>query len=139
MDYNKLIFTSSDYKIAISVGGQLAPLTIVEAFEYNAKKESEYIHRIGSDEPAGLKTNTSTYGGSITIEAGELEIFLALLGDVFATQITDAIISIVTPFGDLVKVFKGCVIDTHDASIKAKDKRSTVKCDFKAVSVEGIV
>lgn len=139
MDKNQFIFTSSDYRITVLVNGQIAPLTIYEVVEYNAKKESEFIHSIGSDEPVGLKTNTSTYGGSFTVEAGELEIFLALLGDVFATQITNAIIAIVTPKGDLSKIFKGCVFDTHDSSIKAKDKRSLIKIDFKAISAEGII
>jgi hypothetical protein len=138
MDFNKLIFTSSDYKMVVSVNGVTVPITILESFDYGAKKESEYIHRIGSDEPAGLKTNASTYPGKISMEAGELEIFLAKLGYVFVTQITGATISIVTPYGDLVKVFKGCVFESHDGTVKAKDKRSLITMDFKAVSVEGI-
>jgi hypothetical protein len=138
MDYNKLIFTSSDYKMVISVAGVTAPITILESFDYGAKKESEYIHRIGSDEPAGLKTNASTYPGKLQMEAGELEILLSTLGFVFMTQIVNATISIVTPFGDLIKVFKGCIFESHDGSVKAKDKRSLISIDFKAVSVEGI-
>ena len=138
MDYSKLIFTSSDYKLAISVGNNTVPLTIVESFDYEAKKEVETIHRIGSDEPAGVKTNASTYGGKISIEAGELEIFLKLLGYVAAHQISDATISIVTPFGDLLKIFKGCAISSHAGSVKAKDKRSLISLDFTAVSISGI-
>ena len=124
--------------MVISVNGVTVPITILESFDYGAKKESEYIHRIGSDEPAGLKTNASTYPGKISMEAGELEIFLATLGYVFVTQITGAVIAIATPEGDLCKVFKGCIFESHDGSVKAKDKRSIVTFDFKATSVEGI-
>ena len=138
MNYNKLIFTSSDYKLAVSAGGITVPLSIVESFDYGAKKESEYIHRIGSDEPAGLKSNASTYPGKISMEVGELEIFLKLLGFIFITQVTDATVSIVTPFGDIVKIFNGCIFESDDRSVKAKDKRSLVSFDFKAVSVDGI-
>jgi hypothetical protein len=85
-----------------------------------------------------VKTNASTYPGKISIEAGELEIFLKALGYVFATQISGATISIVTPFGDIVKVFKGCAFSSHDGAVKAKDKRSVISMDFQATEVEGI-
>jgi hypothetical protein len=138
MNLNSLIFTSSDYKIAVSCNGVTAPLSIVESFDYGAKKESEYIHVIGTDEPQGLKTNTSTYPGKITIEAGELELFLAALGYVFATQITSATISIVTYKGDLLKIFKNCVFTSHDGSVKAKDKRSLITLSFESTGAAGI-
>jgi hypothetical protein len=138
MDFNKLIFTSSDYLLAVSVNGVTAPISILESFDYGAKKEMEVIHRIGSDEPAGVKSNASTYPGKIQMEAGELEIFLKSLGFVFATQIIGATVSVVTPEGDIVKVFRGCVFGTHDGSVKAKDKRSLISIEFMATSVDGI-
>ena len=138
MNLNALIFTAADYKLAVSVNGVTAPLSMVESFDYGAKKEHEYIHVIGSEEPQGLKTNTSTYPGKITIEAGELEAFLILLGFVFATQIKDATISVVTFGGDLIKVFKSCVFTSHDGSVKAKDKRSLITLSFESIGATGI-
>jgi multisubunit Na+/H+ antiporter MnhE subunit len=138
MNANAIIYTSSDYKIAISANGITVPLSIVESVDFGAKKESEYIHAIGTDEPMGLKTNTSTYPGKISMEAGEFEAFLIALGYVFGTQVVDATIAVVTFDGILVKVFKGIVFDSDDRSIKAKDKRSLVTLDFKAVGVAGI-
>lgn len=138
MDFNKLIFTSSDYLMAVSVNGVTAPISVLESFDYGAKKEVEVIHRIGSDEPAGVKSNASTYPGKIQMEAGELELFLKALGYVFATQVIGATVSVVTPEGDIVKVFRGCVFGTHDGSVKAKDKRSLISVEFMATSVDGI-
>ncbi len=138
MNLNSLIFTSSDYKIALSVNGITVPLNIVESIDYSAKKESEYIHVIGTDEPQGLKTNTSTYPGKITIEAGELELFLLSLGYVFAHQITGATISVVTFKGDLLKIFKNCVFTSHDGAVKAKDKRSLITLTFESMGAAGI-
>ena len=138
MNLNSLIFTAADYKLAVSVNGVTAPLSIVESFDYGAKKEHEYIHIIGSEEPVGLKTNTSTYPGKITMEAGELEAFLITLGYVFATQIKDATISIVTFTGVLVKVYKACVFTSHDGSVKAKDKRSLITLPFESIGAVGI-
>ncbi len=135
---NALIFTAADYKIALSVNGVTVPLTVVESFDYGAKKEHEYIHIVGSEEPVGLKTNTSTYPGKIQMEAGELEQLLLTLGYVFATQIKDATVSIVTFAGDLVKVFKSCVITSHDGSVKAKDKRSLITMSFESIGISGL-
>lgn len=142
MNLNGLIYTSSDYKIALSATGPAGqikvPLTIVESFDYGAKKEVEYVHIVGSDEPAGLKTNTSTYPGKITMEAGELDKLLAAVGAVFTTQLTDATISIVTFDGLLVKIFKSCVFSSHDGSVKAKDKRSLITLSFDSLGAAGI-
>lgn len=122
----------------MSVNGITVPLNIVESIDYSAKKESEYIHVIGTDEPQGLKTNTSTYPGKITIEAGELELFLLSLGYVFAHQITGATISVVTFKGDLLKIFKNCVFTSHDGAVKAKDKRSLITLTFESMGAAGI-
>ena len=138
MNLNKLIFTAADYKIALSVNGFTVPLSIVESFDYGAKVEHEYIHVVGSSEPQGLKTNTSTYPGKISMEAGELEIFLALNGYVFATQIKDATISIIALNGDFIKVFKSCVVTSHDGSVKSKDKRSIISLAFESIGAVGI-
>jgi len=143
MNLNAIIYTSSDYKLALSASGPSGlkatiPLNIVESFDYGAKKETEYIHVIGTDEPQGLKSNTSTYPGKISMEAGELEIILASLGCVFATQMTDVTISIVTFSGTLVKIFKSCVFSSHDGSVKAKDKRSIITLSFESIGAAGI-
>ena len=142
LNLNPLVYTSSDYKIVISAkndAGQTitAPVMIVEDLGYGAKKEVEYVHAIGSDEPRALKTNTSTYPGKLSIEAGELEILLIALGLVFATQIQSFTIAIIAG-PTLVKSFKNCVFDSHDATIKAKDKRSLISLNFNALGVQGI-
>jgi hypothetical protein len=142
LNLNPLVYTSSDYKIVLSAKNSLgmtitAPLFIVEDLGYGAKKEVEYIHAIGDDEPRALKTNTSTYPGKLTIEAGELENFLLGLGIVFATQIQSFNIAIIAG-ANLVKAFKNCVFDSHDATIKAKDKRSLISLNFNALGVNGI-
>ena len=143
MNLNGVIYTSSDYKIALAATGPTGlrikvPLTIVESFDYGSKKEVEYIHITGSDEPVGLKTNTSTYPGKIAIEAGELDKMLAVVGAVFTTQLTDATISIVTRDGLLLKIFNSCVFSSHDGSVKAKDKRSLITLSFDSLGAAGI-
>jgi hypothetical protein len=141
LNLNPLVYTSSDYKITLSASNGVTtvtvPLFIVEDLGYGAKKEVEYIHGIGSDEPRALKTNTSTYPGKLTIEAGELENICLALGIVFTTQIESFTIAIIGG-SSLVKVFKNCVFDSHDATIKAKDKRSLISLNFNALGVAGI-
>jgi hypothetical protein len=137
MNLNQIIYTAADYKIALSCNGFTVPLTIVESLDYGSKKEHEYIHIVGSEEPVGLKTNTSTYPGKLGMEAGELELFLALNGYVFATQIKDATISIIALTGVLIKVFKSVVVTSHDASIKAKDKRSVISLSWESIGAVG--
>ena len=144
LNLNALIYTSSDYKIVISARGGfllphvVMPLLTVESLDHGSKKEHEYIHSIGSDEPVGLKTNTSTYPGKITCEAGELIAYLAAMGLTMATQITDATISVVSFDGLYAFIYKGVVITSDDKSIKAKDKRSLVTLSFEAVGVVGV-
>ncbi len=138
MNLNSIIYTAADYKLAMSCNGVTVPLTLVESVDYGAKKESEYIHIIGSEEPYGLKTNTSTYEGKVSIEAGELDIWLAALGYVFATQAKDITISIVGFGVPFAKIFKSCIIESHDGSVKAKDKRSIVNLSFKSIGAVGI-
>ena len=142
LNLNPLVYTSSDYKITISAKNDsgktvTVPLFIVEDIGYGAKKELEYIHGVGSDEPRALKSNTSTYPGKLTIEAGELENLLIGLGLVFATQIQSFTIAIIGGV-NLIKVFKECKFDSHDGTIKAKDKRSLISMNFMALGVAGL-
>ena len=138
MNLNKLIYTSSDYKIALSYNGVTVPLNIVESFDYGGKKESEYIHAVGTDEPVGLKTNTSTYPGKLSMEAGEVEIFLKAAGLALMTQITNATISVVTFDGNLAMIYKSVVFTSHDGSFKAKDKRSLITLSWESIGPVGI-
>ena len=142
LNLNPLVYTSSDYKITISAkndNGQVitVPLFVVEDLGYGAKKELEYIHGIGSDEPRALKSNTSTYPGKLSMEAGELENLLIGLGVPFATHIQSFTIAVIGG-ANLVKVFKECKFDSHDATIKAKDKRSLISMNFMALGVAGL-
>lgn len=137
MNLNSIIYTAADYKIGLSYNGVTVPLSIVEEVDYGAKKESEYIHIIGSEEPVGLKTNTSTYPGKLTIEVGELELLLTATGLVFGTQISNATISIIALTGVMIKVINGVVFTTDDRSIKAKDKRSLTTLSFESLGATG--
>jgi hypothetical protein len=138
MNLNGLVYTSSDYKLAVSCNGVTVPIATLESFDYAAKKESEYVHVIGSDEPVALKTNTSTYPGKLTLQAGELEILLKALGFMYATQITNATISIVSFDGNVSKILKSVVFDSHDGSVKAKDKHSLITINFNSLSTVGM-
>jgi hypothetical protein len=135
---NRLIYTSSDYKLALSCNGVTVPLSTLESFDYGAKKETEYIHVIGDDEPVGLKTNTSTYPGKLSLQAGELELLLKALGFMYATQITNATVSIVSFDGNVSKILKSVVFDSHDGSVKAKDKHSLITLNFNSLSTVGM-
>lgn len=135
MDYSKLFFPASDYKITISCNGIMVPLMLVESFDYSRKIETEVFHAIGSIEPQGIQSNTATYEGKIQIEAGELQLFLIALGYQFASEISGATIAICTSFGDIVKIFKNCALGSDDRSVKAKEKRSLASIDFKSTGV----
>lgn len=137
LNLNGLIYTSADYRITLTANGIPVPLNTVESFDYGRDVESEYIHSIGTEEPIGLKTNTATYPGKLSLQAGELELFLAAQGLVFASQITDAVIAIIGGT-TLVKVFKGVVIKSHKGSVKVKDKQSLITLDFESIGVAGI-
>ena len=131
---NSIIYTAADYKIAWTVAGTNYQLSVVESFDWGSKLESEYIHAIGTKEPLGLKTNTFTYPGKLQIEAGELEKILKEKSLIDAAHIEDSIISIVSFDGNYKRTFENVVVESHDGSTKAKDKRSLVSIDFKALS-----
>ena len=144
LNLNAITYTSSDYKIVMSARGGLlmpritVPLLTVDNIDHGAKKEHEYQHAIGSDEPFALKTNASTYPGKLTLQAGELIAYLASMGLTMATQITNATISIVSFDGLYAFIYKGVVITSDDKSIKAKDKHSLVTLSFEAIGVVGV-
>ncbi len=139
LNLNGIIYTSSDYKMAISCnGGTPVPISSLESFDYGAKKESEYIHAVGTDEPIGLKTNTSTYPGKITMQAGELEILLKANGAVVATQLNNATVSIVSFDGNISKILKSVVFTSHDGAVKAKDKQSLITLSIESIGFVGI-
>lgn len=131
---NGVIYTAADYKISWTVNGTNYQLQVVESFDWGSKLESEYIHTIGTKEPVGLKTNTFTYPGKFQIENGELEKMLIEQSLIDATHAEESIISIVSFDGNYKRTFESVVIESNDNSIKAKDKRSLVSIDFKAIS-----
>lgn len=140
---NGLIYTSSDYKMALSAVGPTGltvkvPLTTVESFDYGSKVEGEYIHVVGDKEPIGHKTNTSTYPGKLTLQAGELEIILKAIGAVMATQISNATITIIALNGAFAKIAKNVDIMSHDGSVKAKDKQSLITLNYEGLGFVGI-
>jgi len=144
MNLNGLVYTSTDYKLALSASGPsgttfTVPLNTVGDFDYGAKKEVEYVHVVGSDEPVALKSNTSTYPGKLTIEAGEIEALLAAVGAVFTTQLTNATISIVAINNvGFFKIFKSCVFSEHGGTVKAKDKHTLITLSFDSLGAAGI-
>lgn len=131
---NAVIYTAADYKISWTVSGTNYALSIVESVDWGSKLESEYIHAVGSKEPQGLKTNTYTYPGKLQIEAGELEKILKEKSIIDASHIEESTISIIALDGAMIRTFESVVCESHDATTKAKDKRSLVSIDFKALS-----
>ena len=136
---NSVIYTSSDYKIVISVSGITVPLSTVESFDHSASKEAEAIYACGTDEPIGIKSNKSSYKGKLTIQKGELEALLLALGYAAATQIRNATIAI-TAFNGIsfAKIYRSCVITGDDNSVKAGDKQSLVNLPFESIGISGI-
>ena len=131
------IYTSADYKITLSAGGVTVPLNTVESFDYSRKEEAEVFHAIGNKEPIGIKKNTATYDGKLSIQAGELDLFLTGLGLLFASQIEGATIAIIGG-ATLIKVFKNVALFTHEGAVKVKDKQSLINISFMAQGVSGI-
>jgi len=143
LNLNGIIYTGADYKVALSATNSTGtnitvPIQTLESVDFGGKVESEYIHVVGDKEPRGLKTNTSTYPGKLTLQAGELSIILKALGYIVATQITDATISIVSFDGAMLFIMKSVVFTSHDSSVKAKDKQSLVTVSFEAIGIVGI-
>lgn len=139
LNLNNLIYTSTDYKIALSIpGGVTAPLNSVESYGYEAKVEDETIYAIGQDEPIGEKQNAAQYSGKLSLQAGELQALLAASGLVLGTQIKGATLSIVTFAGDLLHVWKSVNVISQSGDVKAKDKQTLVNLTWKAVGVAGI-
>ena len=112
-------------------------MNTVESFDYSRKEEAEVFHAIGSKEPIGIKKNTATYDGKLSIQAGELDLFLTGLGLLFASQIEGATIAIIGG-ATLIKVFKNVALFTHEGAVKVKDKQSLINISFMAQGVSGI-
>jgi len=138
LNLSNLVFTSADYKLSLAIpGAPPVPLNTVESFDYSRKVEGEAVHAIGAIEPIAVKTNTAMYEGKISIQAGELNVFLLANGLLFASQIINATIAIIGGT-ELVLAYKGVAITTHDGSIKVKDKQSLITLNFIAQGVQGI-
>ena len=135
---NQLVYTSSDYKMSFTAGaGNYIPLTLEEV-KYNVKKESEFLHVIGTDYPVALKGNAVTYEGNFILQAGEIEAYIKTISPKvdFLTDIIDGVISITALNGSFSKTFNSVVFDAHDGGTKAKDKDSKVTINWKALSVK---
>ena len=139
LNLNRLVFTSSDYKLALSFGVVSLPVFTLEEVTYQVKKEAEYTYIVGSEEPTEIKTNNASYEGTVIMQAGELETVLALNGFAFATQVLNGTISIIAFNGlALAKVFRNVAFITHEGGTKAKSKDSKVTLNWKAVSAIGV-
>ena len=141
MNLNSLVFTSSDYKLTLTVTNSksFTTTTIVgtlEEVKYTAKQETEALHVIGTSEAVALKGNAITYDGNLQMQAGELEQILKLAGISFITHATNATISLVALNGAFSRVFKDVIFDSHEGGTKAKDKDSKVTLNWKALSVK---
>ena len=139
LNLNRLVFTSSDYKLGVSFGLLTLPALTVEEVTFTAKKEADYTYIIGSEEPVDIKTNNASYEGTLVMQAGELETILALNGFAFATQALNGMISIVAFNGlSMAKVFKKVAFLSHAGGTKAKNKDSKVTINWKSVSAIGV-
>src|ERR1017187_6148695 len=105
MNNNALVYTSSDYNIALSISGNKSVLATCEEMKYGAKIESEFFHFIGDDEPGALKSNAASYEGNLTLQAGELEKILTKAGVLFLTQVKDNVISLTALNGSFSRTF----------------------------------
>jgi hypothetical protein len=135
---NTLTYTSSDYKISFTAGaGNYTPITLEEV-KYNVKKESEFLHVVGSDYPVALKGNAVTYEGNFIIQAGELENYIKTIVPKvdFLTDIIDGVIAITAYNNSFSKTFNHVIFDSHDGGTKAKDKDSKITVNWKALSVK---
>lgn len=132
---NNLIFTAADYKITLAVSGKTFPLLTVETIGQNITREEETIYAVGQEEPIGQKRNAAKYGGKLTIQAGELNAILQILGLVEATQITGAALSIIALVGNYSRTYGQVNINTEALDVKAKDKQTPVNTDWTALTV----
>jgi hypothetical protein len=139
INLNRLVFTSSDYKLGVSFGLVTLPVLTLEEVTYSAKKEADYTYVIGSEEPVDIKTQNAVYEGTIVMQVGELETVLAANGFTFATQVLNGTISIIAFNGLMMtKIFKRVAFLSHDSGTKAKNKDSKVTLNWKAVSAQGL-
>ena len=132
---NAIVYTSSDYAIALSIGGNKNVLATCEEVKYGSKIESEFLHIVGSDYPVALKSNAITFEGNLTLQAGELEAILVKAGVLFLTEVKDNTISISALNGSFSRVFKSVIFDSHEGGTKAKDKDSKITINWKGLSV----
>jgi hypothetical protein len=139
LNLNKLVFTSTDYKLAVSFGVVSIPIFTLEEVSFQAKGEADTTYIVGSNQPVEQKINNCSYEGSLTMQAGELETALALNGFAFATQVSNGVISIVAFNGlAMAKIFRKVVFTSHSGGTKAKNKDSKVTLNWKAVSAAGV-
>lgn len=143
MNLNGLVFTSSDYKLGLSLGKVVIPVLTLEEVRYSAKTDLDYTYIIGSKEPIAVKTDKASYEGSLVMQAAELEVLLALNGFVFTTQVINGTISIVALANNgrgapLVKIFRNVVFTHHEGGTRAKDKDSKVTLNWASTNAVGL-
>lgn len=145
---DKLIFTAADYKIilklqsGVTAGGYnvvipyTAPLFTAESISTNISYEDETFYAVGSAKPIAEKRNGKKFTGTLTIQAGEMAAILLAAGLPDATEIQDATLAITAPA--FLRVYTGLNINTESLDVKAKDKQTLVKLDWKAMEVTGV-
>lgn len=135
-NYNKLILTSSDYKIVmVFPGGGAYPLLTVESMSTNISVEEELIYAVGEEDAIGNKRNARKASGKLNIQVGEISAILLLEGLVDSTRISNVTIATSAIIGGFQRTFKNVNINTESIDVKAKDKQSMASLDWTALSM----
>jgi len=135
-DYNQLILTGADYKFTLAInGGGVYPLRTVDSVSMDIKAEEELIYATGEQDPIGNKQNANSYGGKITMQAGELNPILLIEGLKKAIDIKGATFAATAIRGGLNWIFKGVNINSQTTSVKRKDKETLSDMNFTSIGL----
>lgn len=139
-DLNQLVLTGADYKILADVpnaaGGFTAyQILTAQEISYDVTVEDETVYAVGTILPIAEKSNAKAYKGTLSLEMGELNAIVSLAGRNDATQLVGLTLAITAIQGAFVRVFTSVNINTEGLSVKAKDKHTPVKCDWKGLGV----
>jgi hypothetical protein len=135
-NYNALIITAAEYKVALNVSGvAVFPLLTVNEVGWTETQEGELIYSVGDVNPIGNKGNAIAVKGKVTIQEGELQAILTLVGVNSIVYVPASTLAVVSLQNAASYTFTQLVFTSSAISVKAKDKESMRSIDFTALAI----
>lgn len=136
----QLVLTGAEYKVLIDVpnkaGGTTAYVILTgQELSYDIEVEDETVYAIGTKLPIAEMSNAKSFKGKLSLQAGEMNVIIALAGLNDATNLVGCTLAVTAIKGAFARVFTNVNFNTESLAIKAKDKHTVINSNWKGLGV----